>query len=140
MALVACKRCGEKRIGLLRGRHRKFCSDKCRLAFHREAAKAGRRTKAHLGISQVTPQPGQSPGDWATEVLAVYEMTGTEMQLLDLAALALEMSRDKLLKPETRLAAAGRFQALVRQLNLEVPEDGEIQKNGADVRAFPRRG
>jgi transposase-like protein len=62
---------------------------------------------------------GCSPEHWAVAVRQAYELTATEQRLVDLAVEALTMARDAA-KPETvRLAAMGRYQRLVQQLNLE---------------------
>ena len=133
----ACGHCGAEVIRLLRGRRRKFCSDKCRLASHRRTkARSVRSGAPALAVAA----PNQTPEQWADAVRQAYELSATESQLLDLAVLALTMSRDGLLKPETRLTATGRYQLLIKQLHLEVPEEshGEVEKTGADVRPWPR--
>lgn len=58
---------------------------------------------------------------WARSIEAVYELSSTERVLLDLARQSLELAHDAMLKPAERLAAMGRFQRLVEQLNLEAP-------------------
>jgi hypothetical protein len=142
MGLVACKRCGEKVIGLLRGRHRKFCSDRCRLTWHRDAAKSGRRPVRlkPAGDAAVVALRCLSADDWERAVREQFDLSVTESQLVDLAALALGMSQDKLLKPETRLTAAARFQALVRQIDFpEVPENAEAEnQTHTATREWPR--
>lgn len=65
----------------------------------------------------------RSPDAWARAVRRAYELTATEEQLLDLAVAALRLARDVTLKPGDRMAAAGRYQQLVKQLDLEQEED-----------------
>lgn len=62
---------------------------------------------------------GQSPDEWAQRVRELGEMDPTRSTLLDLAVEALRMSRDVECRPETRLSAMGRYQQLVRQLNID---------------------
>jgi len=66
------------------------------------------------------PKPGrrQKPVEWAAAVRKGYDLDATDEQLVTLAADALEMSKKATVPPQVRLAAAGRFQALVRQLAL----------------------
>jgi hypothetical protein len=86
------------------------------------------------------PQPSelQTPEAWAEAVREAYELTGTELVVLDLAVRALEMARDNTQKGELPLAAMARFQQLVRQLDLEVESDGKAE-TPADVRPWPRQ-
>ena len=67
------------------------------------------------------------PEGWAAAIRASYMLDATETELVSLAEAALLLARDPLLKPAERLAAMGRFQALTRQIALEVPHDGEAQ-------------
>jgi hypothetical protein len=61
------------------------------------------------------------PADWAQSIRALYALSSTEETLLDLARRALEIARDPEARPADQLAAMGRFQRLVIQLNLEKP-------------------
>lgn len=63
-------------------------------------------------------KPGQTPEAWAATVRQEYALDATDEQLVSLAEDALAMSRDKTLLANVRLNAAGRYQALVRQLAL----------------------
>jgi hypothetical protein len=84
--------------------------------------------------------PRQSPEAWARVVRRAYALSATESALLDLAVRALAMARDDSAKAETRLAAMGRYQQLVRQLNLESEDRGETETEAqAQVRPWPRR-
>lgn len=62
--------------------------------------------------------PGETPEGWATAVRAVVTLDPTQGVLLDLAAAALSLARSAAETPTIRLAAMGRYQQLVRQLNL----------------------
>lgn len=73
-------------------------------------------------------EPDQDPAEWARLVRDLGELDPTRSMLLDLAVAALKMSRDTDCRPETRLSAMGRYQQLVRQLNLDT---------GASVPAKP---
>lgn len=66
------------------------------------------------------PQPTaqQSPGEWAASVRHDYALDATDAQLVTLAQRALELSLDPTVALPVQLHAAGRFQAIVRQLAL----------------------
>jgi hypothetical protein len=66
----------------------------------------------------IGPSAGQTPSEWAKSVRDEYKLDVTDDQLVNLAELALELSLNKTVAPHVRMAAAGRFQALVRQLAL----------------------
>jgi transposase-like protein len=59
----------------------------------------------------------QAPEAWAKAVRDMGELDVTQSALLDLAAAALKMARTEE-QPSVRLSAMGRYQQLVRQLNL----------------------
>ncbi|MEX0708050.1 MAG: helix-turn-helix domain-containing protein [Woeseia sp.] len=67
------------------------------------------------------------PKAWARAIEAAYVLTDTECVLLDLACRALELTRDAAAKPSEQLAAMARFQALVKDLDLEAPQHGKTQ-------------
>jgi len=74
--------------------------------------------------------------DWAAAVRAKYELSATENTLVDLGVAALAIANDAEQRPEVRLAAMGRYAALVKQLNLESEmEDGAVETVGR----WPRR-
>lgn len=73
-------------------------------------------------------EPGQTPDQWATKVRELGELDATRSALVDLAVAALTISRDGEHRPETRLAAMGRYQQLVRQLNLDTGGAAEVAK------------
>ena len=76
---------------------------------------------------------------WAAAMRAAYVFNATEDTYIDLADEALTMARDRSMKPADRLAAMGRFSALVRQINFEVP-DGDIKTTpDTRTRPWPRR-
>lgn len=90
------------------------------------ATSTGSETPAAIVASE-----NMDAGQWKRWVLATYNLNATEMQLLALAVEALAMTRDKLLRPADRLAAAARFQSVLRQLQLpdpEVNQHGEAEK------------
>jgi transposase-like protein len=64
-------------------------------------------------------QPGQTAEDWAKAVREAGDLDATRSALVDLAVEALTISRDTEHRPETRLSAMGRYQQLVKQLNLD---------------------
>jgi hypothetical protein len=81
-----------------------------------------------------------SPADWAKWVRKHFELNGNEEALLGLAVTAMEIAHDSA-KPEAlRLMAMARYQALVRQLDLEIPDDGEMEATStpATVHPWPR--
>ncbi|MEX2122373.1 MAG: hypothetical protein WD795_00640 [Woeseia sp.] len=62
-----------------------------------------------------------NPDQWAEQIESLYELSNTERVTLDLARRALEIARDEFAKPTERLTAMGRFQQLVKDLNMEKP-------------------
>ncbi len=93
------------------------------------AVPAAARPTKRTGLPRGAAGPGQTPEGWARAVRRAYTLTGTEQQLLVSATDALTIARDHAARAETRLAAMGRYQALVRQLNLEQEgsERGEVE-------------
>ena len=81
----------------------------------------------------------QTPVAWAKSIRLAYALSDTEMQLLDLAKAALLLARNENARPADRLAATTRFQALVRQLDLEDTDSGEVEKETSTVPTWPRR-
>jgi hypothetical protein len=72
--------------------------------------------------------------------LEEYELTATELRLLDLAVQTLTLAQDTTLTPQERLAATGRYQMLVKQLRLEDVNGEEEKAPHGDVRPFRRIG
>lgn len=64
------------------------------------------------------PSGAQSPAAWAASVRSDYALDASDSQLVTLAQRALELALDPTVAPPVQLNAAGRFQALVRQLAL----------------------
>lgn len=60
----------------------------------------------------------KSPDEWAAAIRETYDLDATDEQLVALAQSALSLSLDSAVPAGTRMTAAGRFQALVRQLAL----------------------
>lgn len=82
--------------------------------------------------------PRQTPASWARAIRSKYELSETDEALVDLGRRAFLIARGKRARPADRLAATARFQAVVKQLNLESQtDDGEIETT--TVRAFPSR-
>lgn len=79
------------------------------------------------------PALPESAEAFVTAVRRRYELTIIEDNLLELAADALRLARDPEVTPAVRLAAAGRFQSLVKDLKLptEEPAHGSHPKFGA---------
>ena len=63
-------------------------------------------------------RPKQTPQEWAAAVREAYDLDATDEQLVSLAELALALSLDATIAAHVRMTAAGRFQAVVRQLAL----------------------
>lgn len=60
----------------------------------------------------------KKPSEWAAAVRSDYQLDETDDQLVGLAEQALTLSLDPNVPANTRITAAGRFQAIVRQLAL----------------------
>jgi hypothetical protein len=97
-----------------------------------------RRQKRAESGSAAAPT-SRTPEAWAHSVRSQYELSSTEDALVDLAAAAYGLSQDPTQPPAVRLTAMGRYQLLVKQLNLEEQNDGEIEVQDRDVRPFPRK-
>lgn len=59
-----------------------------------------------------------SPAGWAAAVRREYALDATDGQLVNLAQIALEISRNPKEPHRVRMAATGRFQSIVKQLAL----------------------
>jgi transposase-like protein len=77
------------------------------------------------------------PLDWAATVRKMYALDASDEELVNLATAALEVAKDPAQPPMIRLAAAGRFQALVKQLALVARPDDATQT--PDVVTRPHR-
>lgn len=79
-----------------------------------------RRKGSRKGPYKPYPHPGKvrSPAEWARTVREAYDLDATDDQLVDLAESSLSVARDENQDARVRLAAAGRFQAIVKQLAL----------------------
>ena len=121
-----------------------------KLGVHRASVtrwvKAGRVT---LPASSRPTDPGRTPRQpssdaapidpsaWGDRIRELYDLTITEAQLLALAIEAARMCYDRTLSPATRLTAMSRYQALVRDLNLE--HESGATETYSGLRQFPRR-
>jgi hypothetical protein len=87
-----------------------------------------RETASRLGVNKgekprATPakvkvKSRRTPSEWAREIRKAYDLDATDDQLVTLAQAALAMTIDSTAAAQLRLQAAGRFQALVKQLSL----------------------
>lgn len=83
----------------------------------------------------------QSPEAWAKAVREAAELDATQGVLVELAAAALRMARTEN-QPAVRLSAMGRYQQLVRQLNLTnenlaaTPQTKAVERPAAVRRAM----
>jgi len=81
---------------------------------------------------------------WAAAIRAAYPLDATDAQLVDLADLALTITHNAAEAPSVRLAAAGRFQSLVKQLATRIRATAEEERapaptpQAATARADPR--
>ncbi len=82
-----------------------------------------------------------TPAAWAADVRERYALTATEAQLVALAERALTLAQDPATPAAVQLAAMGRYQRLVQQLDLEeeAAADGEVEEATAASRPWPRR-
>jgi DNA-binding CsgD family transcriptional regulator len=81
--------------------------------------KSGKLTREGADRHKVTASSAaKTPAQWASAVRQAYALDATDEQLVSLAVDALRMSRDRAIGPQARMTAAGRFQALVKQLRL----------------------
>src|SRR5262245_59657280 len=82
-----------------------------------------RRLRPGVGAAR----PGESPEAWGRRLRRAYEFSATELQLVGLAVRALTIANDNTAPRHHQLAAMGRYQRLVEQLDLEEPSDGEAE-------------
>jgi hypothetical protein len=68
-----------------------------------------------------------SPAEWANAVRDAYALDATDEQLVIVGEAALTVARNRKADPRLRLAAAGRFQAVVKQLALVARKSEEEQ-------------
>ena len=78
-----------------------------------------------------------TPAEWEAAVLAEFDFSKTERQLLRLARRALERGLDDTLRPEQQCAFMGRFAALRRDLKIPENADGDAQETDRSAR-WPR--
>jgi hypothetical protein len=103
-----------------------------RSTLHRwcEADPSLANVRAELGtlvIGESAQAASVGPDHWAQWVRATYDLSSTEQTLVDLAHRALALARDPQISPAHQLAAMGRFQRLVEQLDLERPPSGKTE-------------
>lgn len=89
------------------------------------------KTRARAGAEQ--PPEDLAPEHWAEWVRKNFELSATDLQLVDLARIALVQARDEQGQPNVRLNAMGRFQNIVKQLNL----DDEGSRQATEVSRNP---
>jgi len=96
-----------------------------------------KRTRGQAAIPPTVDAPiGRTPSEWSKSVRAEYSLDHTDDQLVTLAETALELSLNNTVAPHVRMNAAGRFQALVRQLAL-VARGGESEEHPPSSSAPP---
>lgn len=99
---------------------------------------AGKVSDRRADLPPVAPAEKATSADaWRQKVCAAFTLSDTELQLVDLAVDALEMARDRDRRPEIRLAAMARYQALVKQVNLSVVQSGSVPKPAAPASTDP---
>jgi hypothetical protein len=103
-----------------------------------KVVRPAQRRSLDINASDAKPTEQQTPAAWARKVRRRYELTPTEQVLVGLAEQALEVAHDATQRPETRLTAMGRYQQLVKQIDLEVESDGKVETPG-DARPWPRQ-
>lgn len=80
--------------------------------------------------------------EWAAAIRAAYTLDATDAKLVTLADLALSVAQNAAELPSIRLAAAGRFQSLIKQLATRIRSTADERPaapvQAATVRADPR--
>jgi transposase-like protein len=74
--------------------------------------------QAHKGTMPAA-SPQEAAQAWGAWARAQFELDRCELELVALGEAVLGIANDAGARPETRLAAAARFQAILRQLHLE---------------------
>lgn len=80
------------------------------------STRAARRPPSTLPPPPV--KPIKTPGEWARNIRETFDLDATDEQLVTVAESALALTVDGNVTPQLRLQAAGRFQAVVKQLAL----------------------
>lgn len=104
------------------------------------STKAGYVRQRPVGHAQ-TPIPPKTPREWSIDIRNSFDLDATDDQLVTIAESALAMSLDVTATPQVRLQAAGRFQAVVKQLAL-VARASDAQEGKPDTpvrRVLPHR-
>jgi hypothetical protein len=107
------------------GSSRSFAEAGRRLGLHKSSVsrlvKAGKLPPCGRRRSAATTAApaGLTAQAWRARIRRTYELDVNESVLVDAAAEARAISQDATVRHETRLAAIGRFAALLRQLNFE---------------------
>jgi transposase-like protein len=83
-------------------------------------------TARNTGVAPDT-LPSVPAGTWAESVRSAYALSKTDDELVSLAEMVLAIAKDPLQRPADRLSAVAKFGAVVKQLNLEIPEHGETE-------------
>lgn len=87
---------------------------------------------------------GQNPGSWAASVRKDYALDASDDQLVTIGEAALGMALDPSLAAHVRMTAAGRFQAILRQLALvarraDVESERPVKPEPKPEPVMPRR-
>lgn len=104
--------------------------------------KAGKLERRPPSLAPGATQPKQSPAEWAASVREAYDLDATDDQLVTIAETALALSLDRNVAAHVRMTAAGRFQAIVRQLALvarAADKDAAPEKSPAPSTPEPAR-
>jgi len=83
-----------------------------------KAGKLEKRTTRQRRAAADAAVPTGRPAKWAAAVRKDFSLDASDEELLAMGQTALEMTHDPLMAPSVRLAAMGRFQAVVKQLAL----------------------
>jgi len=106
-----------------------------------EAVKA-RMRPARARVRRPVQSAGRftTPEKWATYVRRRWTLGASDHVLLDMAVRAWAISQNDKATHAAQLSAMGRYQQLLKQLELEedTDDDGEIEETPTNVRAFPR--
>jgi hypothetical protein len=77
-----------------------------------------RRTNKDRAPVEPVSTAGKTPSEWAIEVRRNFVLDVTDEQLVTMAEAALTIAHNRFSSEPVRLAAMGRFQAIVKQLSL----------------------
>ncbi len=121
--------------------NKEFCSEDCRYKAKNATRRARRGSSYEHSISmnknkkqsQETEKIDLSPAGWAKWILKSHDLDASQQQLVMMGLEVLTIARDPEEDFKSKMAAMGRFQAIISQLNLPKLEDAEEEEKDVPI-------